>query len=154
VKGVRLYKSSLDRLSRYMREHEMRPSRVRKMVLEQACALKQPFTAKQLEEVCRQEQISIGTIYNAINLFVAAQILRGLKRQRGAAAAEYEFVTGTSNRMQVVCKKCGRVTDVTDKAITRLIQERKYPNFDMQHFSLSIYGECKACRKFIRRTKQ
>lgn len=154
MKGARLYTASLDRLSRYLNDHDMRPSKVRNMVLEQACALPQPFTAKKLEEVCVQERISVGTVYNSLKVFVAAQIVRGIKRQRGTAAAEYEFVTGSTNRMQIICKKCGRVTEVTDKAITRLIQERKYSNFNMQHFSLSVYGECKVCRRYIRRMKQ
>lgn len=95
----------------------------------------------------------MGTIYNSLNTFVDAQILRATERQRGKAATEYELITGSSNRLQIVCKKCGRVTDITDKAITTLVQNRKYSNFNMQHFSLFIYGECRICRKKKIKTK-
>lgn len=122
------------------------------MVLEQACLLEQPFTAEQLRMACEQERISVGTIYNSLDLFIEAQITRAIKRQRGKASTEYEMITGAGNRMQIVCKKCGRVTDITDKAITRLVQERKYSNFTMPHFSLFVYGECKVCRKKNRKT--
>ena len=118
------------------------------MVLEQACLLKQPFTARQLEEVCKEERISTGTVYNSLDLFVLAQILYASKRQRGKAATENELITNRSSfRMQMICTKCGRVQDIQDKAIARLLQERKYSNFNMQNASLFIYGECKVCRK-------
>ena len=90
---------------------------------------------------------------DSLNTFVDAQIFRATERQRGKAATEYELITGSSNRLQIVCKKCGRVTDITDKAITTLVQDRKYSNFNMQHFSLFIYGECRICRKKKIKTK-
>ena len=95
----------------------------------------------------------MGTIYNSLNTFVDAQILRATERQRGKAATEYELITGSSNRLQIVCKKCGRVTDITDKAITTLVQNRKYSNFNMQHFSLFSYGEGRVGRKKKIKTK-
>ena len=55
-------------------------------------------------------------------------------------ATEYEVVTSNQHRMQIICQKCGRVSDIQDKAIARLIKERKYSNFTLQHFSLFIYG--------------
>ena len=65
---------------------------------------------------------------------------------------EYELIVLPRPRMQVVCLKCGRVTDIQDKAIERLVEERKYTNFEMQRFSLFIYGECRTCRR--RRKKE
>ena len=123
----------------------MRPSRVRNMVLEQACALKQPFTAAQLIDACAEQRISVGTVYNALDLFVLAQILHATERQRGKAATEYELVTSPVTRIQIICQKCGRTKEIHDKAISLIVQERKYSNFNMQHFSLFIYGECKIC---------
>jgi Fur family ferric uptake transcriptional regulator len=126
---------------------------VRNIVLSLACALPQPFTAEQLQRACETERISVGTVYNSLNTFMEAQVFRATERQRGKAATEYELITGSSNRLQIVCKKCGRVTDITDKAITTLVQDRKYSNFNMQHFSLFIYGECRICRKKKIKTK-
>lgn len=152
-KIARAYNLAQEKLVRFLHEHEKRPSKVRNIVLSLACALPQPFTAEQLQRACETERISVGTIYNSLNTFVDAQILRATERQRGKAATEYELITGSSNRLQIVCKKCGRVTDVTDKAITTLVQNRKYSNFNMQHFSLFIYGECRICRKKKIKTK-
>ena len=147
MKGDKKYQSALEQLSKYVRTHDMRPSAVRNMVLEQVCNLHQPFTADQLVKVCATERISVGTVYNSLNLFVKANIIRGHQRQRGQTATEYELLKETAKHMQFMCTRCGRTVDFTDRAIGRLIDERKYPNFNIQHYSLLVYGECKVCRK-------
>ena len=145
--------SALERLNQYVVDHNKRPSKVRNAVLEQAFMLPQPFTADQLVEACLAQRISVGTVYNSLELFVSAQILHSITRQRGHAATEYEWMDGAQTRMQVVCEKCGRVSDFHDKAIERLIQERRYSNFNLQHFSLYVYGECKRCGKSNKQKK-
>lgn len=127
----------------------MRPTAERRMVLEQVCQLPQPFTAEQLIEVCSEQRISVGTVYNTLNLFISARILHAIERQRGKAATEYELIIGSQARMIVICERCGRQTELHDKAIDRLVRERRYSNFKMQHFSLFVYGECKICRRLI-----
>ena len=146
AKGVRSYSSASTQLRRYLLDNDKRPTKVRNMVLEQVCQLPQPFTARQLLDACAAEHISVGTVYNALDLFIDAQIIHATNRQRGKAATEYELITGTANRMQIVCKKCGRTADFADPAITRMIKERKYSNFTIQNYSLIVYGECKVCR--------
>ena len=147
AKGVRSYNSALERLNRYLRDHDKRPSKVRNIVLSCAFGLRQPFTAEQLLTACEAEHISVGTVYNSLEVFCEAGIVRAITRQRGKAATEYEIISGSASRFQMICKKCGRTVDISDKAISRLIKERKYSNFDVQHFSLFVYGECKICRK-------
>ena len=146
-KIARAYNLAQEKLARYLRENEKRPSKVRNMVLTQICLLPQPFKAEQLLKACEADRISVGTIYNSLETFVDANILVAFERQMGKNAAEYELITGSANRMQIICQKCGRVSNFTDKAITTLIQDRKYSNLNMQHFSLFVYGECKICRK-------
>ena len=144
--GIKSYKSAQERLNRYVRDHEMRPSKVRNMVLEQVLALPQPFTAEQLIETCAAEHISVGTVYNALNLFLDAHILHAYKRQEGQRATEYELIAAASNKIQMICKKCGRVQNVSATGITSAIKDHKFSNFNMQHFTLYVYGDCKICR--------
>ena len=146
MKVRKAYESAEKRLSEYVRAHDMRPSRVRNKVLELACSLHQPFTAEQLVNACREDRISTGTVYNSLDLFVKADIVRGLQRQRGHIATEYEIMMESAKHMQLICRKCGRVSDFTDKALSRLIEERKYVNFTMHQYSLIVYGECRRCK--------
>ena len=142
-----LFDIAYERLHQYINEHGLRHSPVRTQILQQACLLPQPFTAQQLEEVCQPLRVATGTIYNSLKLFVVAQILHATSRHRGQPQVEYEVITGNPIRMEIICKRCGRITEFPDKAIARMIRERHYSNFDMQHFSLLVYGECKLCRK-------
>ena len=147
---VKTYEAALQKLDEYMQEKNMRRSTVRNIVLEHLCSLKQPFTAEQLVEVCQNDRISVGTVYNCLTLFISAHILYAIDRQRGQAATEYELAISKHNRLQIVCTKCGRVTPFRDKAIESLIRERKYTNFNLARYSLLIYGECKLCRRKIK----
>ena len=58
---------------------------------------------------------------------------------------EYEITKEEVNRMQIVCTKCGRVTEFHEKAIARLMKEKKFVNFNIRHFRLTVFGECKTC---------
>ena len=147
------YHSAQERLNDYLKEKGLRPSVVRDYVLEQACELPQPFTARQLETVCKGERISVGTVYNSLNVFVDAGILHVIERQRGRTAMEYELVPNAVTHMQYICQNCGRTVEFNDKAIARLIRERKYTNFNVQHFTLLVYGECKICRTKVKKVQ-
>lgn len=146
AKILKEYGSAQEKLRKYIRMHNMRPSVVRDMVLEQACMLHQPFKAEQLIRACATERISVGTVYNSLALFVKAHIVIGKQRERGRIATEYEIIKDSAKHMQFICQRCGRTVDFEDKAIGRLINERKYSNFIMNQYSLIVYGECKICR--------
>ena len=141
------YEAAQERLNAYIKQKKVRTSTVRKAVLEKVCLIKQPFTAEQLIEACEEEFISDATIYNALNLFVAANILQTVKRQRGQTAVEYELTYSSHSKMQIVCLECGRVTNVRDKILEQQIKEYKYYNFNPNRISMIIYGVCKHCRK-------
>lgn len=141
------YKAALTKLNAYIKTHNMRKTPVREIILEQVCLLPQPFTAEQLTQACKEEHISTGTIYNTLDLLIEAQLLNAVNHQCGKNAMQYELIQGRQIRMQIRCTQCGRVTEIRDKAIDNLIRIRKYSNFEMQRYSLFIYGECKHCRK-------
>ena len=133
----------------YIKKNGMRPSMVRRFVLEKVCNLKQPFTADQLVEVCKAERISKGTVYNCLDLYIKAGILNGLQRQQGMGSSEYELTIGTGKQMQYICSKCGRTVEFSSRAISQMIELHKYRNFDLQKYSLIVYGQCKVCRSQI-----
>ena len=141
------YETALALLNDYIAKHSMRHTAEREMVLEQVCGMQQPFTADQLAEECQKIQISRGTVYNTLSLLVLARILYVKKREHGQAASEYELMTSRRSYARFVCSKCGREVEFHDKAIDRLIVTRRYTNFVVQHYGLTVYGECKTCRR-------
>lgn len=143
------YEAALERLNAYIKDHNMRRSVVREMILEQVIALPQPFTAEQLAKVCAAERISVGSVYNVLSVFIDAQIIHAFQRQRGQNATEYELTTVVENCIQMICGRCKRATTIHDKAIEHLVATRKYSNFNPHHYTLFIYGECKHCRQAL-----
>ena len=143
------YEAALERLNAYIKDHNMRRSVVREMILEQVVALPQPFTAEQLAKACKAERISVGSVYNVLSVFIDAQIVHAFQRQRGQNATEYELTTVVENCIQMICGRCKRATTIHDKAIEHLIAIRKYSNFNPHHYTLFIYGECKHCRQAL-----
>ena len=140
------YEIALAKLNAYIKKKGLRVSPVRKMVLEEICLFRQSFTADELTQACAKYYISTGTIYNALSLFVAAQILNAINRQRGRTSVEYELTIGTHSKIQIVCTKCGRVTTLHDKKLEELIKDHKYANFNPVRYTMHMYGECKHCR--------
>ena len=145
-KVFKVFGAALERMNTYVLARGGRYSSIRESVLEHVCMLPQPFTAEQLENVCRSEKIASGTVYNCLKLFLAANIIHATKRQKGHQATEYELIAGNQNRMQRVCQKCGRVTNFRAPAIDLVIREQKSQSFFMQHYTLFLYGECRKCR--------
>ncbi|MBO7457022.1 MAG: transcriptional repressor [Paludibacteraceae bacterium] len=148
MRDEKLYKTAKEQLDAYIRDRGMRESSSRNIILGRICQLRQPFTASQLEEYCADAHLSRATFYNALNLFISAQIVKPYDRGYGQTAAEYELNTSVSrSHMQLVCRKCGRTASFYDQVISRMVAEHKYTNFNMQNYTLVVYGECKVCRR-------
>ena len=142
-----LFDIAYEQLHRYITENNLRHSAKRTQILQEICLLPQPFTEEQLEQACEPLHVARASIFNALNMFVLAQILHADSRHRGQTHTQYELITGRGIRMEVICKQCGRVTELRDKAIVKMIKEKHYSNFELQHFTLFVYGECKVCRQ-------
>lgn len=136
----------LEKLNAYIAEHGLRHTIEREMVLEEACRLPQPFTTGQLIEQMEKRHVSKATVYNVVQLLGLARILQCVHRASTRERVQYEIITQQTQRMQLKCTKCGRVAEFYDVAIINLVRARKYNNFNMQSFSLYVYGECKLCR--------
>ena len=142
-----LYESALNRLHEYVAVHPMRYSEARLKVLESACGLEQPFTAEQLSTVCvGTQRVAMGTVYNALNLFIKAGIVHANERQWGKNVTSYEVVLDNPTHMQLVCERCGRTAEFHDKAIERIVRNKRLANFEKHHFTLIVYGKCRKCK--------
>ncbi len=141
------YKAALQVLNQYIWEHHLRHTMERETVLRVMCSLHQPFTPAQVIEQTKEDNISQATVYNCMNLFEQIGIINLLQKKATKSKAEWEVVSGKHNRLQLICKKCGRVADFKDIAITNAVKLRKYSNFVPEHFTIFVYGECKHCRK-------
>lgn len=135
-----------ERLNAYAQEHGLRRTQERETILAQVCAL-QCFSAEQLRMALTELTISRATIYNALTLFEKAGIIHRLDREFGVRAGQYEVVQEGTSNIRVICRRCGRVSEVKDPTINRMLADKRFTNFVPERFSLYIYGACKACRR-------
>lgn len=147
---VERYEKALAVLDEYIREHNMRHTIEREQLLKFVAEINKPlFTIHDLDSKRQEAHISLPTLYNSLELFVSARILYKLERTKGVISEQYKWALDAKDAMRIICTRCGREAHFADKAIQQIVQNRKYANFVPAHFSLTIYGVCKTCRRLL-----
>lgn len=142
-----LYTIAQAKLDAHIAANGMRCTRERYCLLQYICSLGSVFEADKVIVYAQAQHISPATVYNTLNLFVSAQILHSLSKPYGHSKACYELTLVSKPHIEVVCTRCGRVSELKDKAIENIVRMRRYTNFVPHGFSLYIYGECKTCKR-------
>lgn len=142
-----VYQSSRQRLEAFLQKQNMVLTQEREVILRAVCELKQPFETDELVDAIKESRITRATVYNALPLLTESGVLYCSSRQAGRRKAQYELRMGTHNVMQIICRRCGRVSDFREVAIENIAKQRKYSNFVMERFSMVVYGVCKTCRR-------
>ena len=147
---VERYEKALAVLDEYIREHNMRHTIEREQLLKFVAEINKPlFTIHDLDSKRQEAHISLPTLYNSLELFVSARILYKLERTQGVTCEQYKWALDAKNSMRVICTRCGREASFNDRALLQIVHNRKYANFVPAHFSLYVYGVCKACRRLM-----
>ena len=141
------YSQSLRRLGQYLARKGMRASVERQTLLRFFCSGKRSWTMAELIEEGGKEHICRATVYNAVRVLTEAEIV-GIRKPGGIHQTPvYELNETGQNHIRMICTRCKRETELKDTGITRMVNEKKYRNFVMRRFELTVYGECKVCRK-------
>lgn len=141
-----VYKQALLQLQTYIDNNGKHHTAEREAVLDIICHLKSPFTVGEVQKAASEMGISRGTVYNSMHVFTEAKLVHCLNRQYGQNRDQYELMLKGNNHMQVICLRCGRVSEFREVAIPNIAMARKYYNFIPQHVSVYVYGMCKSCR--------
>lgn len=145
-KQEEIYCKAYHQLCSYLDEHNLRHTQERLCILSSICAL-QRFSVDDLRNSLSDILISRATIYNTLELFEQAGVIRHLEKEFGVRAGQYELSCLHNSFVQIVCQQCGRVSDVKDSTIYRMLEDKRFTNFIPERFSIYIYGRCKVCRK-------
>lgn len=140
------YHAALETLRAYINAHQMRQTREREVILLHASQLR-CFSVEQLQNALTEITISRATVYNTLTILEKAGIIHRLDKEFGVRAGQYEMVQANASHIQIICQRCGRVSEVRDTTINRTLADKKFTNFTPQRFSLYVYGTCKVCRR-------
>lgn len=142
-----IYTKALELLQMYILERNMRITNERKIILQQIISYNNLFAAEQLvRDICEPHNISIATIYNSLAMFSDANIIR-MVPSRQKQGAKYEMTIRNNNLQHYICTRCGREVAFKNRAIEHIIAESRFSNFEVDSFSLVVYGHCKTCRR-------
>lgn len=130
----------------YLDAHHMNHTTERLTILQAICNM-QIFSVEELRNALVEIHISRATIYNNLNLFEQAGVVRRLDKEFGVRAGQYEIILPQSSSIKVVCQRCGRISDVKDSTINRMLADKKFTNFVPEYFTLYVHGHCKVCRR-------
>lgn len=145
-KQEEIYRKAYDQLCSYLDEHNLRHTPERLCILSSACSL-QRFTVDDLRYSLTGILISRATVYNTLELFEKAGVIRHIEKEYGVRAGQYELSCLKTSSVQIICQQCGRISEVKDSTISRMLEDKRFTNFIPERFSLYIYGKCKVCRK-------
>lgn len=133
-------------LTTYLDEHGLRHTPERYLILEKICEL-QRFTIDDLRRKLTEITISRATVYNTLTLLEDAHLIQKLDKEFGVRSTQYELVHASDSSVKIICQYCGRVSEIRDTTISRMLADKKWSNFVPKHFSLYMYGHCKVCRR-------
>ena len=90
----------------------------------------------------RHPRLSLGTVYNALELFVRSGLAS--KLTYGDAAARYDIRTDAHSHAR--CLGCGRLDDVEAIPPPQWLRAIRPRNFTATGCRFEILGRCRACR--------
>ena len=90
-------------------------------------------------------RVSRATVYNTLNLFIEAGLVRRITL--GDGVARYERITPNNNHHHLICTRCGKVKEMKAVEVVGELLSRKPRSFEPTYYTLYIYGLCSRCAK-------
>ncbi|MCC8038515.1 MAG: transcriptional repressor [Bacteroidales bacterium] len=143
-------------LGAYLAQHRMRFTPERRELVRMVDRQQGRFTPAQLMEQMQQEghRVSLATVYNALGLMLKASVVK--RHQFSTSNAAYEKVvrhSPSSGRFQLVCNTCGRIREIKDTHVARLLRRQDLGSFHPACYTLHVYGICNSCYRKQRKNK-
>lgn len=143
-------------LGHYLAQHRMRFTPERRQLVRVVDRQQGRFTPADLMAQMEQEghRVSLATVYNALALMLKASVVK--RHQFSTSNVAYEKVvrhSPSSGRFQLVCSVCGRIREIKDTHVARLLRRQDFGSFHPACYTLHVYGICNSCYRKQRKNK-
>lgn len=97
----------------------------------------------------KKKSLSLSTVYAALNELSRLGIIKTIQFDQ----MENRYEGNLEEHVNLICGKCGRITDYNDQIIIDLKEVAKRTDFLITGTRLEYYGYCSECRKVENKTK-
>jgi Fur family ferric uptake transcriptional regulator len=137
---------AIETFAKYLSSKDLKLTTERQVVLQEIFLHRGHLEAEDLLHSLRKKKkrASRATIYRTLELLVNSGIVR--KVDLGHGHSHYEHVLGHAHHEHMVCLKCGKVIEFSDRKIERSLEkmcERSQFEHTSHHFQ--VFGYCKDC---------
>ncbi len=133
---------------KYLREHHIRYTRPRRLILRAVLAIDEYFEAEQLLAELRQAGHRVGkaTVYRTLPLLVDCGILRRVRFSDTQTHYACSFLEDPPDHM--VCRRCGRIVEFSS-AETLALREKvaRAHGFKPLSHRFQVSGWCEGCAR-------
>jgi Fur family ferric uptake transcriptional regulator len=153
VKEDNSFEEAKEVLTAYLIKKKHRKTPERYALLEKIADYDGHFDAEQLyKAMVEGYRVSLATVYNNLELFLDAGLIT--RHHFAGQTTQFEKTFGSHTHHHLICTKCGKVKEFTDKKIKTMIQTKEFAKFNATHYSLYLYGICNNCSKEKKQTEK
>ena len=138
---------AIETFAKYLNSKNLKLTKERKAVLQEIFLQQGHLEAEDLLHSLRRKKkrASRATIYRTLELLVDSGMVR--KVDFGHGHSHYEHVLGHTHHEHMICLKCGKVIEFSDKKIDRSLKKLcENSGFEQTSHCFQIFGYCKDCR--------
>lgn len=145
--------SARDCFTSFLKRKGLRKTPERYAILDNVFDMNEHFFIESL--LSRMERgsfhVSRATLYNTMQLLQEAGLV--CRHQFENQAPQYERVipSATGSHHHLICRSCGKVKEIKDPELLKLLQSRRYRTFHPEFLTLYVYGTCSMCQRKARR---
>lgn len=145
--------SALSVLTEFLDSHNMRRTPERFAILDKIMDISGHFSIDYLQQQfdTKGYHISRSTLYNTIRLLQQCGIVRCVRISSQESA--YEKVVSPVRHYHLVCSRCGKIREVKDQMLERMISTLRFGKFHPTFIDMNIYGLCATCKRISARVK-
>lgn len=129
----------------YLNERGLRKTPERFAILRKILEVDSHFEVDELHDAIEKDgyHVSRATVYNTVELLEEAGILRKFSLGHNSSVFELH----RDNHIHLVCKNCGKISEVDNPAVIASLMRLKSDSFTPESFDVKVYGLCSDCAK-------